>query len=129
LPIEVAKASPLWVHGPFSSEFLAMAVTMSIEKMVVVSNPLGLHLRPADMLARAAARFQCMIEIEKDGQAIDGKSIMSILTLGAQQGTQLQLRAIGEDAPQAIEALSELFENGFEDSELTPDTSGEARPG
>lgn len=97
---------------------------MPIEKVVVVSNPLGLHLRPADMLARAAARFQCMIEIEKDGQAIDGKSIMSILTLGAQQGTQLQLRAIGEDASQAIEALSELFESGFDDTELTPSNTG-----
>lgn len=87
---------------------------MPIEKRVTVLNPQGLHMRPADMLARAAARFQSQIELEKDGQSIDCRSIMSILTLNASQGTQLQLRAIGEDASQAIEALSELFANGFQ---------------
>ena len=97
---------------------------MSIEKLVTVNNPLGLHLRPADMLARAAAQFACTIEIEKDGQTIDCKSIMSILTLGAQQGTQLQLRAMGEDAQQAIAALVELFENGFDDTEVAPGRTG-----
>lgn len=101
-----------------------MTESMPIEKIVVVNSPLGLHFRPADMLARAAARFQCMIEIEKDGQAIDGKSIMSILTLGAQQGTRLHLRANGEDASEAIQVLSELFENGFDDSELAPGSTG-----
>ena len=99
-------------------------MSISIEKMVTVNNPLGLHLRPADMLARAAAQFECLIEIDKDGHTIDCKSIMSILTLGAQQGTQLQLRAVGEDAQQAIAALSELIENGFDDTEVAPGRTG-----
>ncbi len=86
---------------------------MPIETTVTVTNPMGLHLRPADAIARAAAQFQSRIEIEKDGYAIDCRSIMSILTLGASQGTQLRLRATGNDARQAIEALSELFANGF----------------
>jgi phosphocarrier protein HPr len=98
----------------------------SIQKTVTVTNPLGIHLRPAHMLSRAAAQFECQVEIEKDGQAIDCKSIISILTLGAQQGTQLQLRAIGRDAQQAVEAISQLFQSGFPeaDSELTSGKAG-----
>ncbi len=92
-------------------------MTLSAQKVVTVTNPMGLHFRPADMLSRAAARFQCMIEIEKDGQAIDCKSVLSILTLGAAQGTQLHLRANGQDAQQAVDVLSHLFENGFDETD------------
>ncbi len=74
-------------------------------------------MRPADKLSRSAGRFQCQIEIEKDGQVIDCKSIMSILTLGARQGTQLSLRAHGVDAQEALDVLSELFEQGFDESD------------
>ena len=97
------------------------AMSPTLEKVVTVINPMGIHMRPADMLSRAAGRFQSEIAIVKDGQAIDCKSIMSILTLGARQGTQLNLRATGADAQQAIDALCELFEHGFDesDSEVT----------
>lgn len=74
-------------------------------------------MRPADVLSRAAAKFESQIEIEKDGQSIDCKSIMSILTLGARQGTQLNLRASGIDAQQAVDVLSGLFEKGFDESD------------
>ena len=87
------------------------------EKVVTVINPMGIHMRPADMLTRAAGRFECEIEIEKDGQAFDCKSIMSILTLGACQGTQLNLRASGVDAQEAMDVLSELFDKGFDESD------------
>lgn len=78
-------------------------------------------MRPADLLSRAAGQFQSQVEIVKDGQSIDCKSIMSILTLGARQGTQLNLRASGVDAQKAVEVLSELFNRGFDesDSEMT----------
>jgi phosphotransferase system HPr (HPr) family protein len=89
----------------------------TLEKVVTVINPMGIHMRPADMLSRAAGRFQCQIIIEKDGQAIDCKSIMSILTLGARQGTQLNLRASGVDAQAAMDVLIELFEQGFDESD------------
>lgn len=89
----------------------------TLEKVVTVSNPMGIHMRPADLLSRAAGRFQCEVLIEKDGQAIDGKSIMSILTLGARRGTQLNLRISGIDAQQAMDALCELFEQGFDESD------------
>ena len=89
---------------------------------MTVINPMGIHMRPADKLSRVAGRFESQIEIEKDGQSIDCKSIMSILTLGARQGTRLQIRASGVDAQQAVEVLSELFDKGFDesDSEVTP---------
>jgi phosphotransferase system HPr (HPr) family protein len=101
-------------------------MTKNVQKVVTVVNPLGLHLRPAHVLSRTAAQFECLIEIEKDGQAIDCKSIISILTLGAQQGSQLQLRANGQDAQRAVDVLSHLFENGFDemDSEVSSSQAG-----
>jgi phosphocarrier protein HPr len=101
-------------------------MSATVEKFVTVSNPMGIHMRPADMLSRAAGRFQCTIEIEKDGQAIDCKSIMSILTLGARQGTQLSLRACGVDAQEAVDVLSELFEQGFDESDSEVASPGQA---
>ncbi len=84
---------------------------------VIVLNRLGLHMRPADMLVRAACRFESHIEIEKDGQAVDCKSILGILTLAAAQGTQLKLRASGCDAEEAVRTLSELFAQSFHESD------------
>lgn len=92
-------------------------MSTTVEKVVTVSNPVGIHMRPADLLSRAAGRFQSSIEIEKDGQVIDGKSIMSILSLGAQHGARLTLRASGVDAQEAVCVLSELFDQGFDESD------------
>lgn len=89
----------------------------TLEKVVTVSNPMGIHMRPADLLSRTAGRFECQVLIENNGQAIDCKSIMSILTLGARQGTQLNLRVTGPDAQQALDALCELFKQGFDESD------------
>lgn len=84
---------------------------------VIVLNRLGLHMRPADLLVRTACRFQSQIEIAKDGQAVDCKSILGILTLAAAQGTQLQLRAVGGDAAEAVQAISELFAQSFNETD------------
>jgi phosphotransferase system HPr (HPr) family protein len=91
-------------------------------RSVTVINPLGIHMRPADALARAAQQFECQVEIVKDGQACDCKSILSILTLGADQGTELSLRTNGDDAQAAADAITELFERGFDelDQEVAP---------
>jgi phosphocarrier protein HPr len=92
-------------------------MSAAIEKIVHVINESGLHFRPADLIVRAANRFQCQIEIAKDGQSVDCRSIMGILTLGAAQGVQLRLRATGSDAEQAVECLSELFASGFNETD------------
>ena len=79
-------------------------------------------MRPANTLSRAAARFQSVIEIEKDGQAVDCKSIMGLLTLGAEHGSVLHIRAVGVDAKEAMDLLSDLFENGFEELDSIVET-------
>jgi phosphocarrier protein HPr len=89
----------------------------TFSQTVTVLNRLGLHMRPADLLVRTAMRFQSQIEIEKDGQAVDCKSILGILSLVAAQGTQLNLRATGADAAEAVQALSELFAQSFHESD------------
>ncbi|MBL8873933.1 MAG: HPr family phosphocarrier protein [Planctomycetaceae bacterium] len=83
------------------------------ERIVTVRNSQGLHMRPADLLVKAAMKFRCRIELEKDGQIVDARSILGLLTLGAQAGTSLNLKAIGDDAPAAIQALGDLFDNCF----------------
>lgn len=85
----------------------------NLQRTVVVRNPQGLHLRPADLLVKQASRYSCNVLLGRDGQMADCKSILSILTLGAAQGTELDLRAEGIDAAQAIHAIAELFDNGF----------------
>jgi len=86
-------------------------------RQVMVVNPQGLHARPAHGFVTLANQFQSQIEIIKDGERVDGKSILSILTLAAVQGTQLVLLATGADADEAIEALASLIEQGFDEHE------------
>ena len=84
---------------------------------VTVANPQGLHARPADLFVKTANRYESQIEVVKDGERVDGKSILGILTLVAEQGTQLSIEAKGVDARDALRALVELIEQGFvEDS-------------
>ncbi len=94
-------------------------MSVTVERTVIVVNESGLHFRPADLIVRAANRFQCQIELEKEGQTVDCRSIMGILMLGAGQGVQLQLRTNGIDAVEAADCLCELFASGFSESDST----------
>ncbi len=99
-------------------------MSTAAEKVVIVKNPQGIHMRPADILSKAAMQFESSIEIEKQGFVANCKSIMDILMLGADQGTELSIRANGVDAKRAVDELSELFNNGLDefDSEVaSPD--------
>jgi phosphotransferase system HPr (HPr) family protein len=89
----------------------------TLQRTVVVRNPQGLHLRPADLLVKQASRYSASVLLGREGQVADCKSILSILTLGAAQGTELSLTAEGSDAAQAIDAIAELFEHGFFEQE------------
>ena len=80
---------------------------------VTISNPQGLHMRPAYLFAETAAKFESKIELVKEDIRIDGKSVLSILTLGATQGTEVSVEATGADASDAIETLEELLNSGF----------------
>jgi phosphotransferase system HPr (HPr) family protein len=77
---------------------------------VTVSNAQGLHARPADLFARLANRFDAKVELIKDGQRADGKSILEILSLAATRGSLLTIEARGVDAWEAVEALARLIE-------------------
>ncbi len=81
---------------------------------VTILNAQGLHMRPAYLFAETAARFDSQIEVEKDDIRIDGKSVLSILTLGAAQGAEVCIEATGSDAQDAIVALEQLVVSGFE---------------
>jgi phosphotransferase system HPr (HPr) family protein len=101
-------------------------------QQVVISNALGLHMRPANKFANLADRFEAEIRVLCEGRIIDGKSILDLTTLAAEQGTILELEACGPDAAQAIEALVALVAGDFgEDDEGNERlaASPSARPG
>lgn len=70
-------------------------------------------MRPAYLFAEMAAKFQSKIEVVKEHLRIDGKSVLSVLTLGAAQGTTIDVEATGPDASDALEALNDLVSSGF----------------
>ena len=80
---------------------------------VEVPNRLGLHARAAAKLVDLANRYASHIEVSKDGQAADAKSIMGVLLLCGQQGAQITIRARGADAEAALAALCGLVTDGF----------------
>lgn len=92
-----------------------------LNRTVTVINPEGLHLRPADLIVRLANQFTATIKVAKDGEAVDCKSIMLLLTLGAVQGTELSLSAEGADAEQALDSIGQLFDAGFNDQNQVQD--------
>ncbi|HUI66260.1 MAG TPA: HPr family phosphocarrier protein [Bacteroidota bacterium] len=86
-----------------------------IERTVTILNKKGLHTRPAASLVKTAARFQAELTIRKDNFEINGKSIIGVMTLAAEEGSKLTLRLDGPDEEQAAAALVELFERKFDE--------------
>jgi len=84
-----------------------------VEKEVPVINRLGLHARPAAMFVRIASRYRCEIWVSKEGEEVNGKSIMGLMMLAAGQGSKLNIRCEGPDAAKAITDLEELINARF----------------
>ncbi len=84
-----------------------------IVKEVTIVNRLGMHARPAAMFVRIASRFRSEIWVEKEGEEINGKSIMGLMMLAAGQGSKLRLRCEGPDAEQALKELEQLIAGKF----------------
>jgi len=84
-----------------------------IVREVTVVNQAGLHTRPASMIVRTASKFQSDFFIQKDDYEINGKSIIGVMTLAAEQGSTLTLVFDGADENAAALAIAELFEQGF----------------
>lgn len=88
-----------------------------LEQRITIINRLGLHARAAVKFVNAANRFISSVKIRKDGNEIDGKSILGILTLAATQGSEITLRIHGDDEKAALKALNDLIKNRFGEDE------------
>jgi phosphocarrier protein len=84
-----------------------------IEKEVPIANRLGLHARPAAMFVRIASRYRAEVWVSKEGEEVNGKSIMGLMMLAAGQGSKLRIRCEGPDADKAMEELEALIMAGF----------------
>ena len=76
-----------------------------VQKEIIIKNPQGLHARPAAIFVQTAAKYNADISITKEGEKVNGKSIMGILMLAAERGSKVIVEADGEDAEKAIEDL------------------------
>jgi phosphocarrier protein len=82
---------------------------------LTVANKLGIHARPAAQFVKTASRFKAVIRVEKDGEEVDGKSIMGLMMLAAGHGSVLNIVAEGADAEDALSALEALVGRNFEE--------------
>lgn len=86
---------------------------MEARSEVQIVNKYGLHARPAAELVKLANRFTCDVWIRKDDTEVSGKSIMGVMMLAAECGSSVEIRAAGEDAQAAVDALAQLVQNRF----------------
>jgi phosphocarrier protein HPr len=84
-------------------------------RVVSIKNRAGLHTRPAAAIVKTAAKFKSEFYIKKDAFEINGKSIIGVMTLAAEQGSSLTLRFDGPDEEEAANAVEDLFERGFDE--------------
>lgn len=82
-------------------------------RKVTITNPNGLHMRPASLVAECCRKFESRIELVNGEVRADGRDVLSILTLFATEGTELELQVAGKDAVEAIEAVASLLGSNF----------------
>jgi phosphocarrier protein HPr len=88
-----------------------------IERDIAIRNRLGLHARAAAKFVQTASRFQSEIKIRKNGEEVDGKSILGLLLLAASQGTRITIAVYGEDEAAAFAAVEDLIERSFDEDQ------------
>lgn len=86
------------------------------ETIVTIADPAGLHARPAVIFVRLASQFRSNVRVEYNGREADAKSLLSVLSLGASQGATIRIVAEGEDAEEAVRALSALVSSALMDT-------------
>jgi phosphocarrier protein HPr len=87
----------------------------SHSKELVVSNKLGIHARPAALFVKTTNRFNCEIFVEKDGEKVNGKSIMGLMMLAAGPGSKLTIYCEGEDCMEALAEVEALMKRKFDE--------------
>ncbi|HKA33882.1 MAG TPA: HPr family phosphocarrier protein [Candidatus Binatia bacterium] len=88
-----------------------------LNKNLEIKNKLGLHARAAALLVQTISKFDAEVTIAKDGQTVDGRSIMGVLTLAATQGSKIQVEARGREAENVLAAVEKLIDNKFFENE------------
>ena len=96
-----------------SPGLIPAVAAMISERQVTILNTLGLHVRPAQKFVEVAVKFSSEVSVIKDGKSVNAKYHIDLLTLAAEPGTQLTIRAEGEDSAQAVESLAQLVESRF----------------
>lgn len=86
-----------------------------IKKDITITNELGIHARPAGMIANTSSRFACDIKLVKEGMEVNAKSIMGIMTLAAGRGSVIEVTAKGKDEAEAVAAIADLFARKFDE--------------
>lgn len=89
--------------------------TIVTSKVLVLTNKLGMHARPAAMFVKTASRHHCEIMVEKDGEEVNGKSIMGLMMLAAGCGSKLKITAQGADAEDAIREIEKIVLRKFDE--------------
>ena len=87
--------------------------TLMAERSVKIVNKLGIHARPAAEIVKTASRFGSNITIVRDDLEVNGKSIMGVMMLAAEQGSTIDIKADGPDADAALDALEAVIADGF----------------
>jgi len=106
------------VSGSTSSTAISRNDPVSkVIKRIEIKNKLGLHARAAALLVQTVNKFSAQVSLSKDGQTIDARSIMGVLTLAAAQGSKIQVEATGEDAERTVKAIERLVDNRFNENE------------
>jgi phosphocarrier protein len=85
------------------------------QRELTILNKLGIHARPAAQFVKTASKFTSEIRVEKDGEEVDGKSIMGLMMLAAGNGSIIIVAAEGEDEVAALDALTDLIQRKFEE--------------
>lgn len=90
---------------------------MGRKKTFTIKNKVGLHARPASILVQTANKFKSDIKIEKDGRIVSAKSILGVLSLGAEKGSTIIVTVDGVDEEEALKTIEDLVNNNFGDPE------------
>src|SRR6266576_6552936 len=86
--------------------------TQKFGKELTIQNRLGLHARPSAMFVKVCSRFKCDIWVEKDGEQVNGKSIMGLMMLAAGLGSKLRITCEGSDAEKALSEIEAIMQRG-----------------
>ena len=100
--------------GLLSRKFESASQTKASKELTII-NRLGLHARPSAMFVKTASRFRAEIWVEKDGERVNGKSIMGLMMLAAGQGSKLQVLCEGPDADQALSEIEAIILRKFDE--------------